>query len=96
MSRVGDYYLIPAAPYSYLGGERFDNIADRDTIIALADEVGVDGRELAELSIATECAGAHEHDTERAIQRGLPRPCTATEWFSLYTLQTLHFAVVAH
>ncbi len=34
MSRVVDYYLIPAAPYSYLGGERFDNIArDRDAMV---------------------------------------------------------------
>lgn len=83
MSRVVDYYLIPVAPYSYLGGERFVNIADRDTIIAPADGVGVDGRELAELSISTECDGEYEHDTEREIQRGLLRPCTATEWFSL-------------
>jgi 2-hydroxychromene-2-carboxylate isomerase len=47
------------------------NIADLDTIIALANDVGLDGKELADSSNDPDVAAEYEHGTQRAIQRGV-------------------------
>jgi 2-hydroxychromene-2-carboxylate isomerase len=47
------------------------NIADLDTLIALTDDVGMDGKALAEFSAEPDIAAEYEQDTQRAIQRGV-------------------------
>lgn len=47
------------------------NIADRDTIIALTNELGMDGEGLAEVSAQPTTVAVYERDTQGAIQRGV-------------------------
>ncbi len=47
------------------------NIADPDTLMALAADVGMDGGELAEAAGAPDCAAEYERDTQRAIECGV-------------------------
>ncbi len=47
------------------------NIADLDTIIALTNDVGMNGKELADFSTQADIAAEYERDTQRGIQRGV-------------------------
>lgn len=47
------------------------NIADRDTLVALAADVGLNGKALLERSADPEIAAQYERDTQDAIRRGV-------------------------
>ncbi len=47
------------------------NIADVNTITALANDVGMDGKGLADFSTEADIAAEYERDTQQAIQRGV-------------------------
>jgi 2-hydroxychromene-2-carboxylate isomerase len=47
------------------------NIADRDILVALAAEVGLNGKALLERSADPEIAAQYERDTQDAIRRGV-------------------------
>ncbi|NIO39313.1 MAG: 2-hydroxychromene-2-carboxylate isomerase, partial [Burkholderiales bacterium] len=47
------------------------DIADKDTLIAIANEAGLDGNTLIRVSADTELAAVWERDTETAIKRGV-------------------------